>query len=90
MFIKILLRTISCLQDVWKYQKLKLWRYQLEIEVSTSSILLEGGMGTADDGFPNGVIDALTYSTIIGTRWLVSADIIFFTNTSIFVVDVDW
>ena len=37
-----------------------------------------------------GVIDDCTYSTIIGTRWLVSADIICFTKSSIFVIDVDW
>ena len=47
-------------------------------------------MATTVDDFPNGVIDACTCLTIIGTRWLVSACIIFFTNSSIFVVDVAW
>ena len=61
-----------------------------EIEVSTTFSLLEGAMGTTVDGFPNGVIDACTYLTIIGTRWLVSACITFITNSSIFVVDVSW
>lgn len=47
-------------------------------------------MGFTIDGLLDGVIDACTCSTIIGTRWLVSADIICFTNSSIFVIDVDW
>ena len=47
-------------------------------------------MGITMEWLQDGVIDACTCSRIIKTSWLVSANIIWLTKSSIFVIDVDW